>query len=71
MQEVNHQLRSYWLQRSLEVSRKLFQAIIDVKRANRKREDAGIALESIQSKLIFVSTLMYLHLAKAGSNHTY
>ena len=32
---------------------KLFQAIIDVKRANRKREDAGIALEPIQSKLIF------------------
>ena len=50
---------------------KLFQDIIDVKRANRKREDAGIAIEPIQSKLGFCEHPQYLHLAKVGSNRTY
>ena len=45
---------------------KLFQAIIDVKRANRKREDAGIALEPIQSKLIFCEHPHVFTLGKSG-----
>ena len=45
---------------------KLFQAIIDVKRANRKREDTGIALESIQSKLIFCEHPHVFTLGKSG-----
>ena len=45
---------------------KLFQAIIDVKRANRKREDAEIALEPIQSKLIFCEHPHVFTLGKSG-----
>ena len=45
---------------------KLFQAIIDVKRANRKREDTGIALEPIQSKLIFCEHPHVFTLGKSG-----
>ena len=45
---------------------KLFQAIIDVKRANRKREDAGIALEPIQSKLILCEHPHVFTLGKSG-----
>ena len=45
---------------------KLFQAIIDVKRANRKREDAGIAIEPIQSKLIFWEHPHVFTLGKSG-----
>ena len=45
---------------------KLFQAIIDVKRANRKREDAGIALVPIQSKLIFCEHPHVFTLGKSG-----
>ena len=45
---------------------KLFQAIIDVKRANRKRNDAGIATEPIQSKLIFCEHPHVFTLGKSG-----
>ena len=45
---------------------KLFQAIIDVKRANRKRDDAGIATEPIQSKLIFCEHPHVFTLGKSG-----
>lgn len=45
---------------------KLFQAIIDVKRANRKREDAGIDLEPTQSKLIFCEHPHVFTLGKSG-----
>ena len=45
---------------------KLFQAIIDVKRANRKREDARIALEPIQSKLVFCEHPHVFTLGKSG-----
>ena len=45
---------------------KLFQAIIDVKRANRKRDDAGIAIEPIQSKLIFCEHPHVFTLGKSG-----
>ena len=45
---------------------KLFQAIIDVKRANRKREDTGIAIEPIQSKLIFCEHPNVFTLGKSG-----
>ena len=49
-----------------EFQEKLFQAIIDVKRANRKREDAGIALEPIQSNLIFCEHPHVFTLGKSG-----
>ena len=45
---------------------KLFQDIIDVKRANRKRKDAGIALERSQSKLIFCEHPHVFTLGKSG-----
>ena len=45
---------------------KLFQDIIDVKRANRKREDAGIGIEPIQSKLIFCEHPHVFTLGKSG-----
>ena len=49
-----------------EIQEKLFQAIIDVKRANRKREDAGIDLEPTQSKLIFCEHPHVFTLGKSG-----
>ena len=44
----------------------LFQAIIDVKRANRKREQEGLALEETQSKLIFCEHPHVFTLGKSG-----
>jgi lipoyl(octanoyl) transferase len=44
----------------------LFQAIIDVKRANRKRENEGLALEQTQSKLIFCEHPHVFTLGKSG-----
>lgn len=44
----------------------LFQAIIDVKRANRKREQDGLALEETQSKLIFCEHPHVFTLGKSG-----
>jgi len=44
----------------------LFQAIIDVKRANRKREKEKLALEETQSKLIFCEHPHVFTLGKSG-----
>ena len=44
----------------------LFQAVIDVKRANRKREQEGLALEETQSKLIFCEHPHVFTLGKSG-----
>lgn len=44
----------------------LFQAIIDVKRANRQREKEGEALEETQSKLIFCEHPHVFTLGKSG-----
>lgn len=44
----------------------LFQAIIDVKRANRKRENEGEPLEQTQSKLIFCEHPHVFTLGKSG-----
>jgi len=44
----------------------LFQAIIDVKRANRKRENEKLALEQTQSKLIFCEHPHVFTLGKSG-----
>lgn len=44
----------------------LFQAVIDVKRANRKREQEGVALEETQSKLIFCEHPHVFTLGKSG-----
>jgi len=44
----------------------LFQAVIDVKRANRKREQEGEALEETQSKLIFCEHPHVFTLGKSG-----
>ena len=45
---------------------KLFQAIIDVKRANRKRENEGLPTEQTQSKLIFCEHPHVFTLGKSG-----
>jgi lipoyl(octanoyl) transferase len=44
----------------------LFQTVIDVKRANRKREQEGLALEETQSKLIFCEHPHVFTLGKSG-----
>lgn len=44
----------------------LFQAVIDVKRANRKREQEGETLEATQSKLIFCEHPHVFTLGKSG-----
>jgi len=44
----------------------LFQEIIDVKRANRKRENEKLALEQTQSKLIFCEHPHVFTLGKSG-----
>ena len=45
---------------------KLFQAIIDVKRSNRKRENEGLPTEQTQSKLIFCEHPHVFTLGKSG-----
>tara|TARA_S200000501_G_scaffold334185_1_gene338075 strand:+ start:128 stop:832 length:705 start_codon:yes stop_codon:yes gene_type:complete len=45
---------------------KLFQAIIDIKRANRKRENEGLPTEQTQSKLIFCEHPHVFTLGKSG-----
>ncbi len=45
---------------------KLFQAIIDIKRANRKRENEGLPTEQTQSNLIFCEHPHVFTLGKSG-----
>ena len=45
---------------------KLFQAIIDIKRANRKRENEGLPTEQTHSKLIFCEHPHVFTLGKSG-----
>ena len=67
MQKVKHiNLGLIDYKEAWDYQEELFQAIIDVKRANRKRENEGLALEQTQSKLIFCEHPHVFTLGKSG-----
>ena len=67
MQKVKHiNLGLIDFKEAWDYQEELFQAIIDVKRANRKRENEGLALEQTQSKLIFCEHPHVFTLGKSG-----
>jgi len=67
MQKVKHiNLGLIDFKEAWDYQEELFQAIIDVKRANRKLENEGLALEQTQSKLIFCEHPHVFTLGKSG-----